>query len=82
MLLIPPEYGTQRYVLPSSINRACINLVSGFNLSFAALDFIVTPDDQHVFLELNLSGQWGWIERALEFPITNAMLDQLLGSYQ
>ena len=31
-------------------------------LVFCALDFIVTQDDEYVFLEVNEQGQFLWIE--------------------
>jgi hypothetical protein len=50
-------------------------------LTYAALDFVVTPEGEHVFLEINPAGQWGWIERALGMPITDAILDSLREGY-
>jgi len=46
-------------------------------LVYGALDFVVTPEGNSVFLELNQAGQWGWIEQALGLPITDAILDRL-----
>jgi D-alanine-D-alanine ligase-like ATP-grasp enzyme len=40
---------------------------------FAALDFIVTPEDQWTFLEANPNGQWAWIEDATGQPIAEAI---------
>jgi hypothetical protein len=31
---------------------------------FGAFDFIVTPEGEHVFLEVNASGQFLWVEEA------------------
>jgi hypothetical protein len=68
----------ERYCLPSALEEDCIALVKAFSLSFAALDFIVTPEGKHVFLELNPSGQWGWLEEATQAPITDAIIDHLI----
>ena len=68
----------EHYVLPDDIERRFIALVQAFSLSFAALDFIVTPDGEHVFLEINPSGQWGWLESATGHPITDAIVDRLI----
>ena len=67
----------ERYTLPKAVSAACHRLVKGLSLHFAAIDFIVTPEGDHVFLELNPSGQWGWIEGATELPITDAIVDLL-----
>ena len=32
------------------------------NLEFGAADFIRTPDDEYVFLEINPNGRWWWIQ--------------------
>ncbi len=68
----------ERYRLPDWIEERCIALTRALSLSFAALDFIVTPDGEHVFLEVNPSGQWSWLEQATGLPITDAMVDRLI----
>jgi hypothetical protein len=74
----PSRLKYERHDLPPAIEARCIALVKAFSLSFAALDFVVTPDGEHVFLELNPSGQWGWLEEATGVPITDAIVDQLI----
>ncbi|HUN44854.1 MAG TPA: hypothetical protein VMU81_31600 [Acetobacteraceae bacterium] len=63
--------------LPAEFSARCVELVSRLHLSYGAVDFVVTPAGEHVFLELNPSGQWGWIEHALGLPITESILDVL-----
>jgi glutathione synthase/RimK-type ligase-like ATP-grasp enzyme len=46
-------------------------------LVFGAYDFIVTPADDLVFLEVNPSGQWLWLEERTKQPITSAVVDFL-----
>ena len=48
------------------------------DLVFGVIDFIVTPDDQYVFLEVNPSGEWGMLEQKLELPIGAAIAHSLL----
>jgi D-alanine-D-alanine ligase-like ATP-grasp enzyme len=43
------------------------------NLNFAALDFIVTPSGELIFLELNANGQWGWIQELTHQPIAKSL---------
>jgi glutathione synthase/RimK-type ligase-like ATP-grasp enzyme len=74
----PAQLTYERYSLPSAIEAASVTLLKAFSLSFAALDFIVTPDGEHVFLEINPSGQWGWLEEATGLPITDAIVDDLI----
>lgn len=46
-------------------------------LRFGAFDLIVTPQGEHVFLELNPNGQWYWVELATQAPMAEAMADLL-----
>jgi ATP-grasp ribosomal peptide maturase len=48
-------------------------------LRFVAVDMIVTPAGDHVFLEANPNGQWAWIEDATGLPIAAAIADALEG---
>ncbi|MEU5974915.1 MvdC/MvdD family ATP grasp protein [Streptomyces sp. NPDC047315] len=48
--------------LPPSVADACLALLDEFDLRYGAFDFIVTPDDEHVFLELNPNGQWLFVQ--------------------
>lgn len=46
-------------------------------LRFGAFDLIVTPEGDHVFLELNPNGQWYWVELATGAPMADAMTSLL-----
>jgi hypothetical protein len=53
-------------------------MMDELNLRFAALDFVVTPDDAvPVFLEVNPNGQWAFVEDATGQPITGAITNAL-----
>ncbi len=43
-------------------------------IKFGAFDFILTPDNQLVFLEINPNGQWYWIEKLTGLPITDKLV--------
>ena len=66
------------HALPREVEVASCDLVRGFGLVFGALDFILTPDGTYVFLELNPSGQWGWLEAATNQDITGAIVHSLM----
>jgi hypothetical protein len=51
--------------LPASVDRACRALMRRLGLVFGCIDLIVTPDGDHVFLEVNEMGQWLWVEEQL-----------------
>ena len=54
-------------------------LVSELGLNYAACDFIKTPDDRHVFLEVNAVGEFFWLQRTPGLPIVEAIADVLTG---
>lgn len=74
----PTQLTYELHSLPSALEAGCVALATAFSLNFAALDFIVTPEGKHVFLELNPSGQWGWLESATGALITDAIVNQLI----
>ncbi len=67
------------YQLPSDVEDKILRLMDYFHLNYGALDIILTPDNQHVFLELNPCGEFFWLERAPGLPISEAIADVLLG---
>jgi glutathione synthase/RimK-type ligase-like ATP-grasp enzyme len=53
------------FIIPSDIELKCINLMQQLGIVFGCFDFIVTPDDEYIFLEVNEMGQFLWIEEIL-----------------
>lgn len=68
----------QTYELPDEIIQRLNQFMARFKLTFGAFDFIVTPSGEHVFLEVNPTGEWGMLERDLNYPISEAIADALL----
>jgi len=68
----------QPYQLPLEVEEKILRLTDYFSLNYAAIDIILTPDDQHVFLELNPCGEFFWLERTPGLPISDAIADLLL----
>jgi hypothetical protein len=79
----------RRYDLPNtphlphqpnpSLEAKCIAITKYFGLMFSAIDLIVRPDGEVVFLEMNPNGQWGWIQELTGLPIARAIADLLSG---
>jgi glutathione synthase/RimK-type ligase-like ATP-grasp enzyme len=65
--------------LPLDMEQKCVDLVRHLNLNFGAIDLILTPQGEYVFLEINPNGQWGWIEELTGLPICAAIVDLLVG---
>jgi hypothetical protein len=51
--------------------------MADLDLVYGALDFVVRPDGQWVFLEINAGGQYGWIEDETGAPLTGQLADLL-----
>lgn len=56
--------------LPREVEQKCLALLRRFNLHYGAIDMIVTPNNEYVFLEINANGQWAWIEMLTGLPIS------------
>jgi glutathione synthase/RimK-type ligase-like ATP-grasp enzyme len=63
--------------LPAQIAEGCLALLKHLQLAYGALDFVLTPDGEYVFLEVNPNGQWVWLEDELKFPISHAIASWL-----
>ena len=68
----------ERMLLPKEIEGFCKIFLKRLKLNFGCFDFIVTPNNEYVFLECNPNGQWGWIEDELNLPMSEALVDCLL----
>ncbi|HEY0709545.1 MAG TPA: hypothetical protein VGG33_22230 [Polyangia bacterium] len=68
-----------RYELPETVARKCQALMRRLGLVFGCLDLIVTPQGEHVFLEVNQMGQFLWLEQiAPKLPMLDAFCQFLL----
>ena len=65
--------------LSEELEALCVEMTHRFGLRMSNIDFIVTPDGDHVFLELNPNGQFAWIEKTTGLPLTTALVDELAG---
>lgn len=65
--------------LPPNVESSLLVMTERLGLAFAAADFVVTADDRHYLVDLNPSGQWGWIQEATGLPIAAAIAAQLTG---
>lgn len=63
--------------IPDSIKDFCLSFLKKMKLNFGCFDFIVTPDDEYVFLECNPNGQWLWIELVTGYDISEMVARNL-----
>jgi glutathione synthase/RimK-type ligase-like ATP-grasp enzyme len=64
--------------LPAEVTKCCLELCRIAGLTYGAFDLVRRPDGRYMFLEVNASGQWGWIEYATGQRITEAIVDALV----
>lgn len=69
----PHRIGT----LSDSIAQQCLEITHRLGLLFSGIDLIETPDGDFVFLEINCSPQWGWIEAVTGMPLRETLIDLL-----
>jgi hypothetical protein len=63
--------------LEADTHARCVALTRRLGLVYAAIDLIVTPAGEVVFLEINPNGQWGWIEHISGLPIADTLASTL-----
>jgi RimK-like ATP-grasp domain len=66
------------YSLPVPIEKLCVRLVQALGLCFGAIDIVLTPEGEYVFLEVNPNGQWSWIQDVTGLPIAEAIANLLI----
>lgn len=75
------DYHNHRYTqiaCPNDVIMKCYKLMDDFELEFGAFDFIVTPENEWIFLEVNPNGQWLWLEQSLKLDISKKIVEYLI----
>jgi glutathione synthase/RimK-type ligase-like ATP-grasp enzyme len=67
--LLPHRRGS----VPPETAAAIRELMRRLNLTFGALDFVVSPGGELVFLEVNPNGQWLWLDDQLDLGISEGV---------
>lgn len=68
----------EKYSVSADFQRRLLALHREFGLIYGAYDFIIKPGGEPVFLEVNPSGQWMWLEEMLGFPISEKIAKLLV----
>ena len=69
---------TEPFALPKDIEKKLLSLLRKWNIEFAACDFVVDQNDDIIFIEANVEGNWLWLEHDLGLPISNAIAETLI----
>lgn len=64
--------------LPEKLQTLLLTYMKRLGLVYGAIDMRLTPDGEFVFLEINPSGQWLFIEQRTGLPITETFADLMI----
>ena len=65
--------------LSDEAQRMCRAMLAKLGLIYGAFDFVRTPEGDLVFLEVNPTGEWAWLEDRLGFPMRDALIQLFYG---
>ena len=63
--------------LPAEIEQKLLAVARTFGLQYSSADFILTPEGEYIFVELNPNGQFHWLAPATGLPMAEAMANLL-----
>lgn len=67
----------ERISLPTDVERGIHAVMVELDLVYGAFDFVITPDEEWIFLEVNPGGQFGFLEDTTDAPLTATLADLL-----
>jgi glutathione synthase/RimK-type ligase-like ATP-grasp enzyme len=65
------------HALDLNVKNLCLALTRKMGLAFGAIDLVLTPDLEYIFLEINPNGQWAWLEELTGLPMAAALVERL-----
>lgn len=72
-----PHYSLQP---PIEIRNKITDYMGALELEYGAMDFIVSPNNEWYFLEINCMGQWLWIEDLTGLSISTSIANWLISN--
>ena len=66
--------------IPEELEQRCRRMLQRLGLTYGCLDFVLTTTGEYVFLEVNPSGQWGWIDQETNTSITESIVRLLINA--
>ena len=64
--------------LPKEVEQKILNLMDNLNLVFGGIDLALV-EGKYYFIEVNPTGEWGWLVSSTNLPIEKAIVDCLAG---
>jgi hypothetical protein len=75
---VPGEVKAYPFNLPTDVANLCFLLMERLGIVFGCFDFIVTPNGDYIFLEVNEAGQFLFLEQETGLPLLDRFSDFLL----
>ncbi|SEM08388.1 ATP-grasp ribosomal peptide maturase, MvdC family [Chryseobacterium taichungense] len=72
------NYFWSAYFLPENIKQNLTAMMNEMGLYIGAIDMIKGADGSYYFLEVNPQGEWGMLQKDLDFPIAQRIADNLI----
>lgn len=72
------DYFWSAYVLPEAVEANLASMMKEMGLYIGAIDMIRSRDGNYYFLEVNPQGEWGMLQKELDFPIAERIADNLI----
>jgi glutathione synthase/RimK-type ligase-like ATP-grasp enzyme len=72
------DYFWSEYNLPENIKANLSSMMKEMGLYIGAIDMIKGKDGNYYFLEVNPQGEWGMLQKELNFPIAERIADNLI----
>lgn len=67
-----PAQHCHQISLPRQVEGQILSIMDHYHLRYGAIDMILTPADEYVFLELNPCGDWSWLPTATQESVADA----------
>ncbi|KMQ69547.1 glutathione synthase [Chryseobacterium sp. FH2] len=72
------NYFWSAYDLPGNIKANLTSMMKEMGIYIGAIDMIKGKDGNYYFLEVNPQGEWGMLQKELNFPIAQRIADNLI----
>ena len=77
-----PDTRYAAHELPDELKSRLLTMMERLDLVYGAIDLLLTPEGEYVFLEINPAGQFLYIEQATGHPISAALADRLADGHE
>jgi len=72
------DYFWSAYELPENVKANLTSMMKEMGLYMGAIDMIRSTAGRYYFLEVNPQGEWGMLQKELDFPIAERIADNLI----